>query len=158
MSPVPGGKSTRGSSIAHALEVVGERWTLLLVRDALLGVRRFDDFQASLGIATNVLTARLDHLVEAGLLRREPYCERPLRLGYVPTDSAVALWPVLLALSSWGGRHADRGGATCSFLHADCGRPLDVMAHCRHCHAEVPPPTAPSGDPRHAVGGERAPA
>src|ERR1700758_2117506 len=62
-------------SIARALEVVGERWTLLLLRDALLGVRRFDAFQASLGIATNVLASRLAHLVDTGLLRREPYSE-----------------------------------------------------------------------------------
>src|SRR5438876_8418621 len=84
-------------SIARALEVVGERWTLLLLRDALLGVRRFDDFRASVGIAANVLATRLDHLVDAGLLRREPYCERPIRLLYVPTDRAVELWPELLA-------------------------------------------------------------
>jgi DNA-binding HxlR family transcriptional regulator len=94
-------------SIARALEVVGQRWTLLLVRDALLGVRRFDDFRSSLGIAAKVLAARLDHLVEAGLLRREPYCDRPLRVEYVPTERAVELWPVLLALRAWGERNVE---------------------------------------------------
>jgi DNA-binding HxlR family transcriptional regulator len=93
------------SSIARALEVVGERWTLLLVHDALQGVRRFEDFKESLGIATNILSARLNHLVDAGLLRREPYSERPLRLGYAPTDRAAELWPVLSALDAWGARH-----------------------------------------------------
>jgi len=95
-------------AIARALEVVGERWTLLLLRDALLGVRRFEDFRASLGIAANVLTARLERLVEAGLLRREPYSERPLRFEYVPTDRAEELWPVLRALRAWGARNVTR--------------------------------------------------
>ena len=89
-------------SIARALEVVGGRWTLLLLRDALMGVRRFEDFRTSLGIAGNVLSARLDQLVEDGLLRREPYHERPLRVEYVPTDRAEELRPVLFALKEWG--------------------------------------------------------
>lgn len=94
-------------SIARALEVVGGRWTLLLLRDALLGVRRFDDFRASLGIRANVLSTRLDHLVEAGLLRREQYSERPLRFEYVPTERAEELRPVLFALRTWGARNVE---------------------------------------------------
>jgi DNA-binding HxlR family transcriptional regulator len=94
-------------SIARALEVVGERWTLLLLRDALMGARHFEDFRISLGIAANVLSTRLDHLVDAGLLRREPYCERPLRVEYVPTERAEELRPVLSALRSWGARYAE---------------------------------------------------
>lgn len=89
-------------SIARALEVVGGRWTLLILRDALMGVRRFDDFRASLGIASNVLSKRLDQLVEDGLLLREPYHERPLRVEYVPTARAEQLRPVLFALKEWG--------------------------------------------------------
>lgn len=96
-------------SIARALEVVGERWTLLILHDALLGVRRFDGFRASLGVAGNVLATRLDGLVEAGLLRRAPYCERPLRVEYVPTDLAIELWPVLRALRTWGARLERQG-------------------------------------------------
>lgn len=98
-------------SIARALEVVGERWTLLLVRDALRGVQRFDDFRASLGIAPNVLAARLERLVETGLLRPEPYSDRPLRVDYVPTDLAVALRPVLVALETWGANLHDAAPA-----------------------------------------------
>jgi DNA-binding HxlR family transcriptional regulator len=95
-------------SIAGALEVVGERWTLLLLRDALLGARRFKDFHASLGIATNLLAARLDHLVEAGLLRKEPSSEDSRYLGYVPTERAVELWPVLRAPGLQGARNVTR--------------------------------------------------
>src|SRR5436305_4029485 len=102
----------QGCSIARALEVVGERWTLLLLRDALIGIQRFDDLQASLGLATNVLATRLEHLVDAGLLRREPYSERPRRVAYVPTERAVELWPVLLALDAWGASDRDPRGVT----------------------------------------------
>jgi DNA-binding HxlR family transcriptional regulator len=92
-------------SIARALEIVGERWTLLIVRDALTGVRRFDDFRSSLGIAPNVLSSRLDQLVADGLLARDAYSERPLRFEYVPTGRAEELRPVLVALRSWGARN-----------------------------------------------------
>ena len=97
--------------IARALEVVGERWTILIVRDAFRGVRRFDDFQRGLGIARNVLNARLQRLVEAGVLERQRYQERPERFEYVLTESGRDLEPVLRALVAWGDRHrvGDRG-------------------------------------------------
>ncbi len=77
-------------SIARSLEVVGERWTLLILRDALLGLRRFDEFQQSLGVATNVLSKRLERLCAEGLLERRVYQERPLRHEYVLTENRVA--------------------------------------------------------------------
>src|SRR5918998_127305 len=92
-------------SIAGTLELVGERWTLLIVRDAFLGIRRFDDFQRNLGIARNVLQSRLERLVEEGILKREPYQERPPRYEYRLTRKGVDLWPVLVALMGWGDRH-----------------------------------------------------
>jgi len=92
-------------SIARALEIVGERWTLLIVRDALLGVRRFDDFQRSLGIARNVLTERLGRLVEEGVLRRVPTAERADRFDYRLTDKGRDLAVALSALREWGDRH-----------------------------------------------------
>jgi len=95
-------------SIARALEVVGGRWTLLILRDALMGMRRFEEFRASLGIAANVLSSRLDQLVDAGLLQREPYSERPPRFDYVPTERGEELWPVLLELREWGARNVTR--------------------------------------------------
>lgn len=125
-------------SIARALEIVGERWTLLLLRDAFLGIRRFDDFQARLGISRNVLAQRMVGLVEAGLLRREPYHERPTRYEYLPTQRALDLWPVILGLAQWGGDdRAHRVGGTREFLHAECGHPVQAVARCSHCDVEV---------------------
>lgn len=91
-------------SVARALEVVGERWTLLILRDAFLGVRRFDDFQRSLGVARNVLNARLQRLVEHGLLERRRYQERPERFEYRLTEMGLDLLPVIEALMRWGDR------------------------------------------------------
>src|SRR3977135_3464480 len=90
-------------SIARALELVGERWTMLILRDAFLGVRRFDDFQVRLEISRTVLARRLSDLLEAGLLRREAYQQRPARYDYVLTERALDLWPSLVSLAQWGG-------------------------------------------------------
>ena len=92
-------------SIARALEVVGERWTLLIVRDVFLGKRRFDELQASLGIARNVLTDRLNRLVEQGILERVPYSERPERYEYRLTPKGLELNVALTALRQWGDKH-----------------------------------------------------
>ena len=89
-------------SIAQSLEVVGEWWTLLILRDAFLGVRRFEDFVERLGISRNVLTIRLDSLVAAGILERRPYDEGRGRYDYLLTDKGRALWPVMTALRQWG--------------------------------------------------------
>jgi DNA-binding HxlR family transcriptional regulator len=88
--------------IARALEVVGERWTLLIVRDVLDGLRRFDELQSSLSVARNVLAARLDRLVEEGVLERVPYSERPRRCEYRLTAKGRELEPALAALRRWG--------------------------------------------------------
>jgi DNA-binding HxlR family transcriptional regulator len=92
-------------SIARALEVVGERWTLLIIRDALLGLRRFDQFQESLGIARSVLTHRLNRLVEAGILARVRYSERPERYEYRLTTKGRDLAVTLAGLRQWGDRY-----------------------------------------------------
>jgi DNA-binding HxlR family transcriptional regulator len=92
-------------SIARALEVVGERWTLLIVRDAFLGVRRFDQFQESLGIARNVLTDRLNRLVDEGILERVRYSERPERFEYRLTQKGRDLQLALAGLRQWGDKY-----------------------------------------------------
>jgi DNA-binding HxlR family transcriptional regulator len=92
-------------SIARALEILGERWTLLIVRDAFLGVRRFDQFQESLGIARNVLTDRLNRLVDEGILERVRYSERPERFEYRLTRKGRELNVALTALRQWGDKH-----------------------------------------------------
>jgi DNA-binding HxlR family transcriptional regulator len=120
-------------SIAATLELIGERWTILIVRDAFLGVRRFDDFQSHLGIARNVLNARLNRLVDEGLLRRVPYQERPERFEYRLTSKAVDLWPVLVALLKWGDKHAFPDGPPVVLRHVDCGGGLDDRRVCTKC-------------------------
>src|ERR1700755_3130047 len=84
---------TQACSIAGALEVVGERWSLLIVRDVFLGLRRFDEIQANLGIARNVLQARLEKLIEQGVVERRLYQERPERYEYLLTEKGLDLWP-----------------------------------------------------------------
>jgi DNA-binding HxlR family transcriptional regulator len=92
-------------SIARALELVGERWTLLIVRDAFLGLRRFDEFQESLGVARNVLSDRLNRLVDEGILERSAYSERPPRFDYGLTEKGRELAVPLIALMQWGDHH-----------------------------------------------------
>jgi DNA-binding HxlR family transcriptional regulator len=95
--------------VAKSLEIIGERWTLLIVRDAFLGVRRFDEFQESLGIARNVLTDRLNRLVEEGVFKRVRYSERPERFEYRLTKKGRELNIALAALREWGERYELEG-------------------------------------------------
>jgi DNA-binding HxlR family transcriptional regulator len=121
-------------SIARTLEVIGERWTLLVIRDALFGLTRFDEFRTSLGIATNVLTARLDRLVSEGLLERRAYQIRPERHEYVLTDKGRELAPALLMLMRWGDRHyAAPSGPPRLAVHTGCGGELGEDFRCRRC-------------------------
>jgi DNA-binding HxlR family transcriptional regulator len=129
--------SDQDCSVARALEVVGERWTILILRDAFLGVRRFDDFQRSLGVARNVLQTRLKRLVDEGLLERRCYQERPVRHEYRLTPRGEDLWPVLLALMEWGDRHRAGGETAPRALHRACGGVLTQRCTCTACEAEI---------------------
>jgi DNA-binding HxlR family transcriptional regulator len=122
-------------SVAGTLEIVGERWTLLILRDAFLGVRRFDDFQRDLGIARNILQARLERLVEEGILARRPYQERPPRHEYRLTEKGIDLWPVIVALMKWGDRHLYPDGPPVLMEHRDCGGEVDDRRVCTSCGA-----------------------
>jgi DNA-binding HxlR family transcriptional regulator len=125
-------------SIARALEVLGERWTLLIVRDVLLGVRRFDDFQRSLGVARNVLTDRLGRLVEAGVLERVPYQQRPPRYEYQLTEIGRELAVPVIGLMQWGDRHlAGPAGPPRLARHRDCGGALRATLACTGCGRPV---------------------
>jgi DNA-binding HxlR family transcriptional regulator len=124
-------------SIAAALELVGERWTLLILRDAFLGTRRFEDFQRSLGIARNVLQARLQRLVAEGVLRRERYQERPERFEYRLTRKGVDLWPVIVALMKWGDTYAAPGGPPVVIRHVGCGGAIDDRRICQACGRQL---------------------
>ncbi len=121
-------------SLARALEVLGERWTLLIVRDALLGVTRFDDLLRGLGVARNILTDRLRRLVDAGVLERVEYQQRPPRSEYRLTPVGRELGVAVVALMHWGDRHlAGPEGPPRLTRHHECGGPVDVRLVCRDC-------------------------
>lgn len=124
-------------SIARTLEVVGERWTLLVLRECFLGTARFDDFQRRLGIARNVLQSRLERLQEEGVLERRRYQERPQRHEYRLTAEGRDLLPVLLALLEWGDRHRAPDGPPVTIAHARCGGPINAALQCGRCGATV---------------------
>ncbi|WP_329037638.1 helix-turn-helix transcriptional regulator [Streptomyces sp. NBC_00178] len=126
-------------SIARALEVVGERWTLLVVRDAFYGVRRYNDFLSHLGIPRAVLAARLQALTEAGVLAKRRYQESPPREEYVLTDRGKALWPTLRSLGLWGREHFEDTLPMRYFHHAACGTLLGAYGQCPACGVEVAP-------------------
>ena len=113
--------------IARSLERVGEWWSILIMRDALHGLRRFEEFSRSLEIAPNMLTRRLNSLVEAGLLERQAYSQRPLRYQYVPTASGEDFRVVLMAFVAWGNRHYAPEGESVQIVERATGRPVRPM-------------------------------
>ena len=121
--------------VAKTLEVVGDRWTLLVVRDLLGRTRRFQDLQASLpGIAPNILSDRLKLMEEHALVTRRFYSDHPPRAEYALTDKGRELGVVVGALAAWGSRHVHRATA---LVHADCRHPVDVGYFCRRCASRV---------------------
>jgi DNA-binding HxlR family transcriptional regulator len=126
-------------SIARALEVVGERWTLLVLRESFYGTSRFDDFHGRLGIARNVLQARLELLIDEGILVRSRYMERPPRYEYKLTQAGLDLAPVLVALLQWGDRHRAPAGPPLEVAHAACGGDINAALVCERCGEEVEP-------------------
>ncbi|MFN0096420.1 MAG: winged helix-turn-helix transcriptional regulator [Dehalococcoidia bacterium] len=127
-------------SIARALDVVGERWTLLVVREAFGGTRRFEDFLERLPIARNVLAERLATLVAHGVLERRPYHERPERYEYGLTERGMDLYPVLIALMHWGEEHTPPGlRPSTRIVHGDCGHGVRAAIECLACERLVSP-------------------
>jgi DNA-binding HxlR family transcriptional regulator len=127
-------------SIARSLEVVGERWTLLILRDAVLGMTRFEEFQADLGIASNVLTDRLKWLCDEGVLERVADPDRPGRPKYVLTSKGSELGPALILLMKWGDRHypAPKGPPRLT-LHVGCGGSIGADLRCDRCGRQPAP-------------------
>ncbi len=140
-------------SVAKALEVIGERWSLLIVRAVMHGNRRFGEIQESLGIARNVLSARLQRLIEEDILERRAYQESPARYEYFLTEKGLDLWPALIALLHWGERYSpDPAGPRRLIVHKECGGAVSERGICESCgkllHArdaiQVPGPVAKS--------------
>ena len=126
-------------SVAQCLEVVGEWWSMLIVRDAFLGVRRFGQFQQRLGISRNVLNQRLARLVGAGVLAKAPYSDHPPRYDYRLTGKGRDLWPVLTAMRQWGDRYAAPDGPPLEVMHRDCGHACGAVMTCSACGKQVGP-------------------
>ena len=125
-------------SVAQSLEVIGEWWTLLIIRDAFLGVTRFEAFHERLGIARNILAARLDTLSEAGVFERRCYDEARSRYDYVLTDKGRALWPVLVSILRWGDEWiAGPGHEPLALVHRSCGETMHPVLVCEHCAEPV---------------------
>lgn len=129
-------------SIARALAVVGERWTLLILREIFFGARRFDELRRRLGIARNVLSARLEHLTEHGVLEKVSYQNRPVRFEYRLTSKGRDLFPVLLALLRWGDRwETGTTPPSLTLVHTRCDAPVEPVMACGQCGDSLTPST-----------------
>lgn len=127
-------------SLARAMAVVGDRWTLLVLREAFLRVRRFDEFQARLGIARRVLTERLKHLVDHGVLEKIAYSQTPLRHEYRLTEKGLGLYPVIISLLHWGDAHyAGKKGPPLLHRHNACGHDFHSVLTCSECGEALGP-------------------
>jgi DNA-binding HxlR family transcriptional regulator len=125
-------------SVASTLEVIGERWTIHVLREAFLGVRRFEDFRRNIGVARNILSDRLNTLVAEGILRRELYSEHPPRHEYRLTRKGVDLYGILLELMRWGNRWAPNAdGPAVVLRHRDCGHVVQPELACPACGKPV---------------------
>ncbi len=127
-------------SVARTLSVVGERWTLLILRDAFFGTRRFDKFQKNLGITRHRLSERLGKLVEHGVLVKVPYNNKPIRYEYRLTRKGLGLYPVLMSLTRWGDEWMDAGeGPPLEYLHLACGNKTNPVLTCHECGEALRP-------------------
>ena len=121
-------------SIARTVDLVGEWWTPLILRDLFSGVRRFEDLRRDLSIASNVLTARLERLAEHGVIERRLYQETPPRFEYVLTEKGRDLYPILATMMAWGDRWlAGDAGPPALLIHEDCGKVTTATVVCSEC-------------------------
>jgi DNA-binding HxlR family transcriptional regulator len=127
-------------SVARALAILGERWTLLILRDAFLGTRRFDQFQRSLGVTRHRLSERLGKLVDQGVMVKVPYQQRPLRHEYRLTRMGLGLYPVLMTIARWGDEWLDQGqGPPLEYLHQKCANKTRAVLTCSECGEPLRP-------------------
>jgi len=134
------GLQQQNCSIARTVAILGERWTLVILREAFNGRRRFEDIQRDLGIARNILADRLQTLVAEGILERRAYQQRPERFEYRLTEKGRDLYPVLIALMQWGDRYtAGQAGAPVELVHEPCGHHTHPALVCDHCGEAIDP-------------------
>jgi DNA-binding HxlR family transcriptional regulator len=130
-------ETTDGCSIQRTLDVIGDRWTFLILRDLFRGVRRFSRIQTDLGIAKNLLADRLAALVTADIVEKVPYQDRPLRHEYRLTAKGRALSPALVALMRWGDEWYTIDGAPTELVHDACDTRLELQPWCTSCNIAV---------------------
>ena len=125
-------------SMARTIGVIGDRWTLLILRECFLRTRRFEGFQSALGITRHLLAERLKKLVRQGILRRVPYQESPKRHEYILTQKGLDLYPIMMAIVHWGDTHmVDERGRPLLHLHRNCGKNFDPVMVCSECGEPV---------------------
>jgi DNA-binding HxlR family transcriptional regulator len=124
-------------SVARTLDAIGDRWSLLIIRDAFYGVRRFDDFRKDLGVARNILADRLQKLVEKDVLERRQYEERPPRFEYRLTERGRDLVGVVLVMMRWGDTWTGDGVAPVAITHTTCGHVTQPVVACSECREEL---------------------
>lgn len=134
---VASAKDPRPCSIADALALVGEKYSLLVLREVCLGNGRFDQLVRNIGAPRDILTTRLRRLVDAGILTRRVYSERPQRFEYRPTPSGLELEPVLMTLMAWGDRHLRKGDDRPMVIEHVCGHEMAPVVTCAACGDEV---------------------
>ena len=125
-------------SVARSVAVIGDRWSLMILRDLFLGVRRFEDFERRLRISRSIIAERLKHLTEEGVVRKVAYQDRPVRHEYRLTDKGLALHPVIMAVVHWGDTfYADDAGPPLIHRHKGCGCDFAPVMTCSECHEPV---------------------
>jgi DNA-binding HxlR family transcriptional regulator len=129
--------AARPCSLARTLAIVGEWWALLVLRDVCFGWNRFEEIRNHLGIARNILKARLDILVDQGMVERHRYQQHPDRYEYLPTGKAIDFVPALLSLVAWGDRWTAPDGPPVLFSHRTCGHDMTATVVCSACHAPL---------------------
>jgi DNA-binding HxlR family transcriptional regulator len=125
--------------VARGQDLVGDRWTVLVLRELFIGTSRFDDIQAQTGATPQMLASRLKKLEAAGLVARRPYCARPLRHEYVLTEMGTDYYPVMLALRAWGEKwcKSPQEGVAVEYTHLPCGKDPGLGTVCQHCGVEL---------------------
>ncbi|MGE8560396.1 MAG: winged helix-turn-helix transcriptional regulator [Acinetobacter sp.] len=122
-------------SIARTLSVIGDRWTLLILRNAFLGTRRFESFQQNLGVTRHVLSDRLKRLVENEILVKTPYVQRQERYEYRLTEKGLALYPILMSMAHWADEWMNKGfGKPMQYIHKNCGHNITPRLVCSECN------------------------
>lgn len=125
-------------SVARTLSVLGDRWTTLILRNAFMDIRRFDDFQRSLGLTRHVLSERLKRLVEHEILVKVPYVERQERFEYQLTEKGLDLYPIILSMVQWADKWMDKGlGKPIEFTHKSCGKKISPKVVCSECEEPI---------------------